>query len=132
MGNGKYEVDGGCGDGSSYFFQAEDGIRVAQEARGLGDMYKRPDANVRRAHDGGLVDPAFDVGDFLVQLRTLRAREIISDSRAADGDAAILCVCVNAIELVGAGVVRKLALIPICRCRRPTPCISRWSAYQLS
>ena len=26
---------------SSFFFQAEDGIRVAQESRGLGDVYKR-------------------------------------------------------------------------------------------
>ena len=25
----------------SFFFQAEDGIRVAQESRGLGDVYKR-------------------------------------------------------------------------------------------
>ena len=25
----------------SYFFQAEDGIRDAQESRGLGDVYKR-------------------------------------------------------------------------------------------
>ena len=24
-----------------FFFQAEDGIRVAQESRGLGDVYKR-------------------------------------------------------------------------------------------
>ena len=26
---------------SSFFFQAEDGIRDAQESRGLGDVYKR-------------------------------------------------------------------------------------------
>ena len=26
---------------NGFFFQAEDGIRVAQEARGLGDVYKR-------------------------------------------------------------------------------------------
>ncbi len=26
-----------------FFFQAEDGIRVAQESRGLGDVYKRQD-----------------------------------------------------------------------------------------
>ena len=31
------ESMGGCG----FFFQAEDGIRDAQESRGLGDVYKR-------------------------------------------------------------------------------------------
>ena len=28
------------------FFQAEDGIRDAQESRGLGDVYKRQNSNV--------------------------------------------------------------------------------------
>ena len=28
-----------------FFFQAEDGIREAQESRGLGDVYKRQDEN---------------------------------------------------------------------------------------
>ncbi len=28
---------------SVFFFQAEDGIRDAQESRGLGDVYKRQD-----------------------------------------------------------------------------------------
>ena len=39
-----------------FFFQAEDGIRDAQESRGLGDVYKR------QAHDSDepeLVDEAF-------------------------------------------------------------------------
>ena len=31
----------GCGDEVFFFFQAEDGIRDAQESRGLGDVYKR-------------------------------------------------------------------------------------------
>ena len=31
-----------------FFFQAEDGIRDAQESRGLGDVYKRPDCNVSK------------------------------------------------------------------------------------
>ena len=31
----------GGGGGGVFFFQAEDGIRVAQESRGLGDVYKR-------------------------------------------------------------------------------------------
>ena len=30
-----------CCVGSVFFFQAEDGIRDAQESRGLGDVYKR-------------------------------------------------------------------------------------------
>ena len=38
------EVLGGCRPvkfGLFFFFQAEDGIRDAQESRGLGDVYKR-------------------------------------------------------------------------------------------
>ena len=38
------------GNVSYFFFQAEDGIRDAQESRGLGDVYKRQDhghSNVR-------------------------------------------------------------------------------------
>ena len=31
----------GCRDVCFFFFQAEDGIRDAQESRGLGDVYKR-------------------------------------------------------------------------------------------
>ena len=30
----------------SFFFQAEDGIRDAQESRGLGDVYKRQGFNI--------------------------------------------------------------------------------------
>ncbi len=33
----------GDGGGVVVFFQAEDGIRDAQESRGLGDVYKRQD-----------------------------------------------------------------------------------------
>ena len=33
-------VVSGCGSCHVFFFQAEDGIRDAQEARGLGDVYK--------------------------------------------------------------------------------------------
>ena len=36
-----------------FFFQAEDGIRDAQESRGLGDVYKR---QVQGDHDGPPVD----------------------------------------------------------------------------
>ena len=31
-----------------FFFQAEDGIRDAQESRGLGDVYKRQDLGAGR------------------------------------------------------------------------------------
>ena len=34
------------------FFQAEDGIRSAQESRGLGDVYKRQTAYYQRASSG--------------------------------------------------------------------------------
>ena len=33
-----------CGDCFFFFFQAEDGIRDAQESRGLGDVYKRQES----------------------------------------------------------------------------------------
>ena len=33
------------------FFQAEDGIRDAQESRGLGDVYKRQGSKFRRSRD---------------------------------------------------------------------------------
>ena len=36
----------GCG--CVFFFQAEDGIRDAQESRGLGDVYKRQGVLLRR------------------------------------------------------------------------------------
>ena len=32
-----------------FFFQAEDGIRDAQESRGLGDVYKRQQDTIRKA-----------------------------------------------------------------------------------
>ena len=35
------DVVQGCGCVWFFFFQAEDGIRDAQESRGLGDVYKR-------------------------------------------------------------------------------------------
>ena len=33
-----------------FFFQAEDGIRVAQESRGLGDVYKRQETSYAEIH----------------------------------------------------------------------------------
>ena len=35
-----------------FFFQAEDGIRDAQESRGLGDVYKRQGRAIRSAAGG--------------------------------------------------------------------------------
>ncbi len=39
----KYMFSHGLGGDFGFFFQAEDGIRDAQESRGLGDVYKRQD-----------------------------------------------------------------------------------------
>ena len=41
-------VGGGLGGGGGgvFFFQAEDGIRDAQESRGLGDVYKRQNEDI--------------------------------------------------------------------------------------
>ena len=33
--------------GCCFFFQAEDGIRDAQESRGLGDVYKRQEIDIK-------------------------------------------------------------------------------------
>ncbi len=40
--------------GGFFFFQAEDGIRNAQESRGLGDVYKRQS---HRGHIGATAGP---------------------------------------------------------------------------
>ena len=50
-----------------FFFQAEDGIRDAQESRGLGDVYKRQDITstfdrVYLSVDLDVLDPAFAPG----------------------------------------------------------------------
>ena len=37
--------------GVLFFFQAEDGIRDAQESRGLGDVYKRQEVDVDELHE---------------------------------------------------------------------------------
>ena len=38
-----------------FLFQAEDGIRYAQESRGLGDVYKRQGVNAACIHDKKIV-----------------------------------------------------------------------------
>ena len=40
-----------------FFFQAEDGIRDAQESRGLGDVYKRQMSNSTAAGRGSVLTP---------------------------------------------------------------------------
>ena len=54
-----------------FFFQAEDGIRVAQESRGLGDVYKRQvgdgasfNQSLERA---GRVADFFELGELMCQ-----------------------------------------------------------------
>ena len=42
--------------GVFFFFQAEDGIRDAQESRGLGDVYKRQDKSTTEWSVGYLYD----------------------------------------------------------------------------
>src|SRR5678815_6097324 len=39
-----------------FFFQAEDGIRDAQESRGLGDVYKRQGLDIEKEKEEGEVD----------------------------------------------------------------------------
>ena len=46
-----------------FFFHAEDGIREAQESRGLGDVYKRQGIGSDFDGGGGLAD-CIDVGEF--------------------------------------------------------------------
>ena len=46
-------IYGLVGDGGSFFFQAEDGIRDLVRSRGLGDVYKR------QAHGVGLLMDVF-------------------------------------------------------------------------
>ena len=40
------------------FFQAEDGIRDAQESRGLGDVYKRQPFAALTGHDAAIAETA--------------------------------------------------------------------------
>ncbi len=42
------------GANTTVFLQAEDGIRGAQESRGLGDGYKREEREREREHESGI------------------------------------------------------------------------------
>ena len=55
---------------SYFFFQAEDGIRYAQESRGLGDVYKR------QAHGLEIITPA-SAGAGIYQHAGMTAAEFI-------------------------------------------------------
>ena len=59
---------GGNTSATCFFFQAEDGIRDAQESRGLGDVYKRQDPDfvvkIARAYNGNVLE-ALVAADFI-------------------------------------------------------------------
>jgi hypothetical protein len=65
------------------------------------------DADVRRAHDRGVVDPALHIGDLLVELRSLRTGKVVADRGAADLDAAPGRVLADFGEVFRAGVRRE-------------------------
>ena len=86
---------------SSFFFQAEDGIRDAQESRGLGDVYKRqPRAGLAAARRG---EPRCAHGHFRRSVGDpdhRRARAcLLYTSDAADD---LLCV-----DLGGRRIIKK-------------------------
>ena len=61
-----------------FFFQAEDGIRDAQESRGLGDVYKRQSGQPPQQIAGGIAD---QMSGFMLAygvLAALVAREPVS------------------------------------------------------
>ena len=84
-----------------FFFQAEDGIRAAQESRGLGDVYKRQ-AKVRARHKpaiGRLADVKFRRHDEATQEFGRWCRCLLYTSDAADD---LLCV-----DLGGRRIIKK-------------------------
>ena len=49
-----------CANRVIFFFQAEDGIRGAQESRGLGDVYKRQVYDyAKKVNSGEIIDASF-------------------------------------------------------------------------
>ena len=63
-----------------FFFQAEDGIRDAQEARGLGDVYKRQG-------EGLAENPALEMTRVWLPLASMIPSDVEQELRAIFGDA---------------------------------------------
>ncbi len=57
--------------GGHCFFQADDGIREAQESRGLGDVYKRQ--RFGQVMDGPTSRPVADFHEFFLVFRSIRS-----------------------------------------------------------
>ena len=62
----------------SFFFQAEDGIRYAQESRGLGDVYKRQVSGLPAATRRMSSATTFMLHLFICAANSLRGREPVS------------------------------------------------------
>ena len=87
--------------GLYFFFQAEDGIRDAQESRGLGDVYKRQE-NSREFRMGVLLGQDRSPEDALAEIRhTVEGYHtcLLYTSDAADD---LLCV-----DLGGRRIIKK-------------------------
>ena len=84
-----------------FFFQAEDGIRDAQESRGLGDVYKRQLWPCSAAESGGPTSSSTDWPDtpFGLSLRLEPTDCLLYTSDAADD---LLCV-----DLGGRRIIKK-------------------------
>ena len=97
-----------------FFFQAEDGIRGAQESRGLGDVYKR---QARRSADAPGWCPSCSLGLASGLLpgqgaQCRRATCLLYTSDAADD---LLCV-----DLGGRRIIKKKNLFPDLLCVKIT------------
>ena len=97
-------IEGGCEiyrcDGV-FFFQAEDGIRVAQESRGLGDVYKRQ-LRVRRRVNA--IDPAIPPHRVKLAAQLARPRIVHRPCLLYTSDAADDLLCV---DLGGRRIIKK-------------------------
>src|SRR5674536_370709 len=116
-----------------FFFQAEDGIRYAQESRGLGDVYKRqlsPETRKRYMHNYNF--PPYSTGETgrvgspkrreighgalaeRALLPVLPAREEfpyairqVSEALSSNGSTSMGSVCASTLSLLNAGVPLK-------------------------
>ena len=84
-----------------FFFQAEDGIRDAQESRGLGDVYKRQISNASSttALIGISFTPRYAPSEVKTTLQSLSCICLLYTSDAADD---LLCV-----DLGGRRIIKK-------------------------